>query len=608
VASTVPEEARSLFRAREDFLSGGDPRTAVSQGLLASWRRSALSGARPDVPGLPYSEGVDKQGSLYAAVAPVLDRLTERFDGTRTAMLLADPQARIVARWVGDRDLLRMMDRTSSAPGFSLTEKVCGTNGLGSVLEERRPVVVVGAEHFADRFLDYACYGVPIRQPGTQRIQGVLTFMCPAAEATPLMLPFVQQTCEVIQDRLLAMSSQHYRALLDAYVTALRSTRRAVLALNEQTIIISSAASKLLGDVDPVQLWNSTAAAISAGAVREVVWPLATRHELNVRIRAVHMGASMIGAVVELCARTGGSPLSPGRQDDGTAPMHPERLLLRRLGGSSRAWLQTVRQAARAVNSRHPVLIVGEAGTGKLELARAIHEAGEPGGALHVLNAVLASVDGLGAWLGQVRQLMAEPGTLAITHLEALLPGHAAAFAALLDELPGTAPARIIATAVLDPATTAGAHSTATSPHMARLAVHKLTTPPLRERLDDIPDLTARLLDRHRRGQLRFSGDALRTLAHGNWPGNIRQLDMLVRTLAAECGSGVVTVEDLPAELVQAGRRTLTQLERLEMQAIVTAMRDAAGNKKVAAAELGISRSTLYRKLRAFHLDRVADL
>jgi transcriptional regulator of acetoin/glycerol metabolism len=600
---TLSAEESSISRAREEFLSGQDPRVALRDGLLASWRRSVLSGARPDVPTLPYSADVPKRGQLFEAAAPVLDRLTERFDGTRAAMLLADSQARIVARWVGEHDLLTTMDQTDSAPGFSLMEEFCGTNGLGSVLEERRAVAVIGPEHFAERFLVYACYGAPIRQQGTQRIDGILTFMCPARDASPLMMPFVQQTCEVIQGRLVAMSTRRYRALLDAYVTTLRSSRRAVLAISEQTVIVSSAASRLLGDVDPARLWDSAVAAVSGGGMREIVWPLDGERELDVRIRPVHAGGKLAGAVAELCLRPARAA-APHAEDP--ARLHPERLLLSRLGGTSKPWLYTLRQAARAVASRQPILITGEAGTGKLELARAIHEAGRSsrgdGGAsgpgLKVLNAVLASVDGLAGWMGQVRALMSQPGTVVITHLETLEPGRAAALAALLDELLEGAPGRVIGTAVTGPAVALA------GPHLTRLAIHRLTVPPLRDRQEDIPHLTARLLDRHGCRELRIGADALRALNKASWPGNIRQLDLLVRTLAAERGSGVVTTADLPAELLQTGRRTLTHLERLEMHAIVAAMRDAEGNKKLAAAELGISRSTLYRKLRTFHLDQ----
>lgn len=609
VNATTYVEAGAIYRAREDFLCGRDSRVTIRADLLASWRRSALSGARPDVHALPYSEGVQNQGQLYAAAAPVLDRLTERFDGTRAAMLLADAQARIVARWVGERDLLKMMDRTDSAPGFSLMEEFCGTNGLGSVLEERRPVAVIGPEHFADRFLGYACYGAPIRQPGPQRIHGVLTFMCPAEDASPLMMPFVQQTCEVIQGRLVTMGTRRYRALLDAYVTALRSTRRAVLAISEETVIISSAASRLLGDVDPVRLWD---AAVTDGTPREVVWPLDGEQELDVRIRPVSVGTSVAGAVMELSPRP---PRPAAPVGEPSALLHPERLLLARLGGGSKPWLHALRQAARAVPSRQPILITGEAGTGKLELARAIHDAGQhcgpaavpapeagagaddKAGSLKVLNAVLASVDGLAGWMGQVRALMAQPRTVVITHLETLEPSHAAAFTALLDELLPTSPARVIGTAVTGPATAAS------GPHLTRLAIHRLTVPSLRERPEDIADLAARLLERHGCIQLRIGTDALRAFTRASWPGNVRQLDLLLRTLAAERGPGVVTTGDLPADLLPSSRRTLTHLERLEMHAIVAAMRDADGNKKVAAAELGISRSTLYRKLRTFHLD-----
>jgi transcriptional regulator of acetoin/glycerol metabolism len=78
---------------------------------------------------------------------------------------------------------------------------------------------------------------------------------------------------------------------------------------------------------------------------------------------------------------------------------------------------------------------------------------------------------------------------------------------------------------------------------------------------------------------------------------------LVLRGLAAERGPGDVGLSDLPTELLHSSRRMLSHLERLELEAIITAMRKAGGDKTLAAANLGLSRSTLYRKLREFHID-----
>jgi sigma-54 dependent transcriptional regulator, acetoin dehydrogenase operon transcriptional activator AcoR len=135
----------TVVRARDGFLHGREPAGGVRSSIAASWRRSRLSGADPAVSTLPYTEDLDLESRLYAAAYPVLARVADRLRDTGTGVLLADRDARIVARWTAEPHLLRAMDRSDSAPGFSLPEDVCGTNGLGSVVEERRALYVLGA-------------------------------------------------------------------------------------------------------------------------------------------------------------------------------------------------------------------------------------------------------------------------------------------------------------------------------------------------------------------------------------------------------------------------------------------------------------------------------
>jgi transcriptional regulator of acetoin/glycerol metabolism len=584
-----------LRRAREDFLSGRPAGRLVRAEIVTSWRRSALSGAQPEVPALPYSDKLDLDGMLYTAAQPVLHRLADRLDHTRAAILLADPDARIVARWVTDYGLRAMMDRTDSAPGFSLSEETCGTNGLGSIVEEGRGFSVVGYEHYAERFVDYACYGAPIRHPLTGRLQGVLTFMCQADHATPLMLPFVEETCEVIHDRMLAEISHRERYLLHAFVAAGRQTQRAVVAVDQKTIISSPVASRLLDGIEHATLWELAAKAIYGRAAAWETLAGAGDSALAVRARPVFDGDRVVGAVLELSAQRSVRPGEKASASPGSP--RPEQQILRLLGGRSRAWLHAIWATARVAGSREPMLLVGEPGVGKLELARAVIEVSEGGRRPRVLDAALAQIDGLPGWLGRVRSAFDQSGTLVLTHLDSLTGPACQALAAVLDERGENAP-RIIGTL-----THGAGENPATGPHIERLTVHRIDLPPLRERSEDVPELVRRLLGRHDGERLRVTPAALQALVRSAWPGNVRQLDLLIRMIAAQRRAGLVELADLPPEVVESSRRSVTQLERLEMHAIMGALRKAGGNKRLAAADLGISRATLYRKLRSFHID-----
>jgi transcriptional regulator of acetoin/glycerol metabolism len=95
-------------------------------------------------------------------------------------------------------------------------------------------------------------------------------------------------------------------------------------------------------------------------------------------------------------------------------------------------------------------------------------------------------------------------------------------------------------------------------------------------------------------------------LAGGEWRGNLRELRQVLATALVRSRSGHITVDDLPDDLATAGQRRLTKLERLERHALLTALRDAAWDREAAAHDLGISRATVYRKLKRFGIQAPA--
>jgi DNA-binding NtrC family response regulator len=143
---------------------------------------------------------------------------------------------------------------------------------------------------------------------------------------------------------------------------------------------------------------------------------------------------------------------------------------------------------------------------------------------------------------------------------------------------------------------------------MFRINTFEIRLPSLRERPEDIPELAAHLLARFRGnvalGEASFAPETLTALARHAWPGNVRELANVVEHATILCDSGPVTLEHLPSRfehpaakaptLKTGGRLTLREIE---MQAIYQALERLDGNKPKAAEELGISLKTLYNKL-----------
>jgi transcriptional regulator with AAA-type ATPase domain len=128
-----------------------------------------------------------------------------------------------------------------------------------------------------------------------------------------------------------------------------------------------------------------------------------------------------------------------------------------------------------------------------------------------------------------------------------------------------------------------------------------VTVPPLRHHLDDLEPLVAHLLGRLVGGaRLTMSAAALNQLRRLPWPGNVDQLRQVLVGATRHRRSGEIGIEDLPAQTRSASRYQLTPLESLERDAIVEALDAAAGSKVRAAAALGLSRATIYRKIKAY--------
>jgi hypothetical protein len=132
-----------------------------------------------------------------------------------------------------------------------------------------------------------------------------------------------------------------------------------------------------------------------------------------------------------------------------------------------------------------------------------------------------------------------------------------------------------------------------------------IRVPALRQRREDIPDLVHETLRQPGAGGNRVSQRAMAALVGYRWPGNLRQLDAVVTAAAEAAGEATIELEHLPNEFRGAARRRrpLSQLQELERDAIAQALRESKGNKIQTAQVLGLSRSTLYRRLRYFGLD-----
>jgi transcriptional regulator of acetoin/glycerol metabolism len=125
---------------------------------------------------------------------------------------------------------------------------------------------------------------------------------------------------------------------------------------------------------------------------------------------------------------------------------------------------------------------------------------------------------------------------------------------------------------------------------------------PLRRRRHEIPELAAQMLATAPGGALRgLAPDAIRVLSRQAWPGNLSELRRVVELMAETPGTGSLRASDIPASHREAASMPTPRAEA-ERDIILNAVRSAEGNKRRAAELLGVSRSTLYNRMRALHI------
>jgi two-component system response regulator HydG len=286
-------------------------------------------------------------------------------------------------------------------------------------------------------------------------------------------------------------------------------------------------------------------------------------------------------------------PKSPAREADAAAGI---------VGRSAAA--HTLRERVQALAPLAvPVLIRGEPGSGRSHLARALYAAGPAD--RHGLVSIRCADAEAASRVPPAR------GVVLLDEVSALAPPAQARWGELVrrsEDGADGAPRRILASSARDLVSLAG-DGRFDAGLARRLSRFTLDIPPLRERRQDVPDLARALADRaaSRMGRPRpaFTREALRLLSAQSWPGNLRELDLLIERLVAFSGGGRISRSLVAALLAEApagvasSRRSASRRQREELAALIEA---AGGNLAEVARRLDMSRGGVIYRAQKFGL------
>lgn len=521
--------------------------------ILHSWRRIEGSGlSRDSDVRTIISDGIDYSGSLSRAAEPVIEDLAQQLRDTDCALLLADRNQQIITRRCGERKVARELDRVIAVPGATYSEENTGTNALSTVFETRTGVFVSGEEHYLAKLHGFNCYGHPIVHPITGVMEGVLDITGLSSESKSLMRALIVSTARAIEGRLLLASPSNQIRLLGAYQARVARSKGPVIAFGRDVTLMNDTATQ---QVEEESLLALRSLCSSLGfSEREHVVPLQGHGR--------GLGPSALVTPVD------GAPGSfvveiPIREQARRRPR------TERVTGRFDLELRRIRQRKlRAV-------LVGGPGSGRTTMARQLGEGhrivsvtpeNHPQDALHLI----ARTDG--------------STLLLVDDFDQFDPKLAEAVAIGLKEFPVWAVA------------TAGTEG----PRTKLLPTFHLRVeiPPLRERTQDIPNLTRGILQELNQASGSIASAALHRLTHYLWPGNLTELHAVLRDAVQTADGDEIDVRHLPAILAWATPHPLGPLEQAEYKVLLQSLERHHGNKSRVAADLGISRSTLYRRMR----------
>ncbi|SED22673.1 Transcriptional regulator of acetoin/glycerol metabolism [Rhizobiales bacterium GAS191] len=660
-------DERSVRAAWEEFVESGHVHEGVRGSIAESWQRSKthrVAIGRAEAPLASEAElhrRRHENSALVCAARPALKASAAFLSDASSMMILTDISGMIIET-EGDQRIVQSGRANHLEIGGYWNEANIGTNAIGTALSMRKPVQVHAAEHFCTEIQKWTCAAAPICDPVDHDVLGIVDISGPAKLFNPQSLALAVSIRLQIE-ALLTQSARAEHAALVCHYFAKRSrwATDEIIAIDRRGMVVR-ATSRALDEANFSSPVSDTAKAFTAlKGVPLSDWP--EKLEKIIRHASAHVvlhegeevGAIIISksrrhgparsalaaerdlpaelrdALADLLAddRSAGARNSPRDVPDAsvaaTGTQHSRQAARRptpqrdppvaAFVAEDPAVARIVRQVETAAARHLPILIRGETGTGKEQLARHAHATSGRGGAFVPINCaalpeslieaeLFGYADGAftgarkGGAIGLVRE--ADGGTLFLDEIGDMPVALQAVLLRLLDDwtVRPVGGARHKVDVLLVSATNAKldraiAEGRFRSDLLYRLNVLEVVLPSLADRSDFEPIL--RHLLKEIDADREISQAAIVSLADKPWPGNIRELRNTLARLTLSGNDRII--DDKVIEMMAVHSPSSGSLRDTQRARVLAAHTEAAGNISETARRLGVSRNTVYRAL-----------
>lgn len=570
--------------------------------------------------------------------------------GSGFAFALTDGEGFILKR-IGDKSEIDFTSRSNFIEGSNWSERVMGTNAVGTALEIRQPIQVFAYEHYCRCNANATCSAAPIYD-NQGNIIGVLDITGPSHLVNQHTLGMAVSSARAIERQLFLSEAYHQVKMLNIYSTkVMNSVSEGLITLDndERISIINLSAAKQLGIDRKSSIGQKLTSLLPPG--NEYIFKLIisgenTDHEpLTIKTKNNNLKATITTyQLKDDYGRITGTiiMLHPMAQYKGmikrVAGMRAS-VTFNDIIGQSVAFKKTIEVAQISATSDSNILLIGESGTGKDLLAQSIHNAsGRRDEAFFAINCaalprelISSELFGYeeGAFTGARRGgnpgkfELADQGTIFLDEISEIPLDLQGSLLRVLEEnkVMRLGSDRVVPIDVrIIAATNKNLMDEVKKGNFRldlyyRLGVILINIPPLKNRKDDIFrlfDYFVKLIGPKLGKTIKHvDPDAMEMLINYDWPGNVRELQNFIERTINIINGKTLTVDMLPPEMLNH-RDSASDIvhisnanpskNEMEIELIRKYLATYNNNKSTVAKKLGVSRGYLYRKMKSFNI------